>query len=230
MLPKLNREDYQLVNYWYKHQWVSSGDRITNIAGKVENEDEDGEVFELDALEAYGEGEEARSTSPAPAAARRGQARSRAGINVAMCYIEDQYGQVIDGHRAREIRQHARANFVGFAMQEKHFASWGDADAISRRTYYNEMATRFEELRYCDLDWKSEQIAIDTFPGWKATWLKKQKKALEQKTGTKRGVEAAIEKPDPKRSKSDSVEIRTSSWVLSDDAFITQVTKTSPLL
>lgn len=196
---KLNHEDYKFIDYWYKHQWVSSsGDRIADITGKVENENEN--ENEDEDVEADAEGEP-QSTSPAPGA-RRGQGRSRAGINVSMCYMQDKDGQVIDGHRAQKIRIHARAIFVGFAMQGKQFSSWGDADAISRRTFYNEMAIRFEELQYCDLDWKAEQIATDTFPGWKVTWLKKQKKALEQQNGLKRARQgSAVEKPDPKRSK-----------------------------
>ena len=84
--------------------------------------------------------------------------------------------------------------------------SWGDVDAISRRTFYNEMVSHFEELQYCDLDWKAEQIAIDTFPGWKATWQKRQKK-LEKQQGKKRARRASsIEESDTKRLK-DKAEI-----------------------
>ena len=156
---------------------ASSGDRVTDITGKAENEDDDTEDF----------GEDLQSIfDPSPAGAQRGQGRSRAGINVAMRFIQNTLGQVIDGHRAREIRIHARALFVGFALQGRQFLSWGDADALSRKMFYNEMVSRFEELQYCDLDWKSEQIAIDTYPGWKVTWLKKQKKLLESQNGTKR--------------------------------------------
>ncbi|KJA27563.1 hypothetical protein HYPSUDRAFT_197768 [Hypholoma sublateritium FD-334 SS-4] len=152
---KLDPNDYKFIDYWFKHQWVASaGDRVTDITGKAENEDEDTEDLN---------GEDLQSIfDPAPAGAQRGQGRSRAGINVAMRFIQDCHGQVIDGHRAREIRIHARALFVGFALQGKQFLSWGDADALSRKTFYNEMVSRFEELQYCDLDWKSEQIAIDT--------------------------------------------------------------------
>lgn len=202
----MQREDYMQIDYWYKQQWVSlSGNRITDIADKAENENDEDEDAEGDA-----ENDQVRSISPAPGT-RRGQGRSRAGINVSMCYIQDKDGRVIDGHRAREIRIHARAVFVGFAMQGKQFASWGDADAASRKTFYSEMGTRFEELRYCDLDWKAEQIAIDTFPGWKVTWLKKQKKlSAEQQHGSKRARQgSAADKPDSKRSK--AVEISTSS-------------------
>ncbi len=172
---------------------ASLGDRVTDITGKAENEDDDTEDF--------GEGSQSLS-DPSSAGAQRGQGRSRAGINVAMRFIQDCHGQVIDGHRAREIRIHARALFVGFALQGKQFSSWGDADALSRKNFYNEMVSRFEELQYCDLDWKSEQIAIDTYPGWKVTWVKKQKKLLEQQNGTKRTRQRSIvEDRDPKRLK-----------------------------
>lgn len=193
--PRLNPDDFKQIDYWYKHQWLAvSGDRVTNIPAKpVENEDEDGEDF----------GEDFRSTSPAPTA-QRGQARSRAGINVSLRFVQDQHGQVIDGHRAREIRIHARAIFVGFANKGTHFLAWGDADAASRKHFFAEMASRFEELQYCDLDWKSDQITTDTFPGWRTTWVKKQKKILlGPQSGTKRThqLPAAVDEPDPKRSK-----------------------------
>lgn len=205
---KLQPEDYVSIDYWYKHQWVSSsGNRVMDISAKVENENEN----EDEDIEAHAEGEELGSVSPAPEV-RRGQGRSRAGINVTMRYIQDKDGKIIDGHRAREIRIHARAIFVGFAMQGKHFTSWGDADAASRRCFYNEMVLRFEELQYCDLDWKAEQIATDTFPGWKTTWLKKQKKAsLEQQNGLKRLRQGSTtEKPDLSMKRMKAVEMGTS--------------------
>ena len=37
------------------------------------------------------------------------------------------------------------------------------------------MNSRFPELRFCDLDWKSEQIATDNYPSWYATWASKLK-------------------------------------------------------
>lgn len=196
---KLRPDDYKSIDYWYRHQWTSaSSNRVADISTKAENEneDEDGEAE-------VAEGEDLESVSPAPGS-QRGQGRCRAGINVSMRYIQDKDGKVIDGHRAREIRIHARAIFVGFVMQGKQFTSWGDADATSRRLFYNEMVIRFEELQYCDLDWKAEQIATDTFPGWKTTWIKKQKKAsIDPQNGMKRSRQMSIvENPDLKRQKS----------------------------
>lgn len=190
-----------------------SGDRVTDITGKGENEDDD--ILAED-------GVDLQAASPTPGA-QRGQSRSRAGINVSMRYIQDEHGQLIDGHRAREIHIHARAIFVGFANQGKQFTSWGDADATSRRTFYTEMVNRFEELQYCDLDWKSEQIATDTFPGWKVTWLKRM-----TRDGAKRVRQQSIgQEPDPKRSKAAAVTLTSSAppHEAQEQAFNSQVTQ-----
>ena len=171
---KLNPEDFPHIDYWYKHQWTGAVDRITNLTGKEENEEDV-------PMDKGIKSKEMRPVSPAPST-QRGQGRSRLGINVSMRYVQLKDGTVIDGHRATEMRNHARAVFVGFADDGKNFASWGEADAMSRRIYYNEMAFRFEELSYCELDWKAEQIATDIFPGWKLSWANKQNRLREETT------------------------------------------------
>lgn len=166
---ELRPEDYPAVQYWYKRQWTTATtDRVTDIKGKECKDNEDDENNDL---VNYMEGYEVSAPGP-----KRGQKRSAAGINVRMRYIQVEDGTVIDGHRAQEIRNHARAIFVGFAHDGKFFPSWGDSDAKSRKIFYMELTSRFPELRLCDLDWKADQIATDTFPGWKITWLKKQNK------------------------------------------------------
>ena len=72
-----------------------------------------------------------------------------------------------------------------------------------RKTFYTGMRSRFEEFQFCDLDWKAEQIAIDTFPGWKVTWAKKQKKlSADQHNGSKRNRQGSESKgPELKRAK-----------------------------
>ncbi len=106
----------------------------------------------------------------------RGRTRAAQGINVNMRYIEDRNGQPINGHLASDIRRHARAIFVGFALQGRLFTSWTEADHTSLKTYYLEMAERFEELRLCANDWKSEMIALDIYRTWREQWQKKKKK------------------------------------------------------
>lgn len=93
-----------------------------------------------------------------------------------MRYIEDRNGQPINGHLASDIRRHARAIFVGFALDSRLFTSWTEADHTSLKAYYSEMAERFEELRLCANDWKAEMIALDIYRTWHDQWQKKQKK------------------------------------------------------
>lgn len=107
----------------------------------------------------------------------RGRTRAAQGINVNMKYIEDREGRPINGHLASDIRRHARAVFVGLAHKGFLFTSWTEADHNSLKTYYCEMAERFEELRLCANDWKAEMIALDVYRTWREQWQKKQKKA-----------------------------------------------------
>ena len=88
------------------------------------------------------------------------------GINVAMRYIELEDGTVINGDRAGDIRKFARSIWVSFSKNGPPPAKWGLADVEMRKTYCREMGNRFPELKYCDLDWKAEQIATDNYPSW----------------------------------------------------------------
>ncbi len=153
---KLDPKDFPHIDYWYKHQWMAAAPDHSTKTRNEESEKED------------------------VAGTQRGQGRSRMGINVAMRYIQTEDGTVIDGYRATEMRHHARAVFIGLVDNGKQFASWGEADAMSRRVFYNEMASRFTELSYCELDWKAEQIATDTYPGWKLNWTNKEKRSRQE--------------------------------------------------
>lgn len=109
----------------------------------------------------------------------RGRTRAAQGINVNMKYVEDRNGHPINGHLASDIRRHARAIFVGFALKGNVFKSWTEADHNSLKTYYCEMAERFEELRLCANDWKAEMIALDIYRTWREQWRKRKQKRKE---------------------------------------------------
>lgn len=84
-------------------------------------------------------------------------------------------GTLIDGDRASEIRKFARAIWVSFGKGGRAPAKWGQADVETRKEYCRDMNSRFPKLRFCDLDWKSEQVATDNYPSWYTTWASKQK-------------------------------------------------------
>ncbi|KJA14971.1 hypothetical protein HYPSUDRAFT_208281 [Hypholoma sublateritium FD-334 SS-4] len=147
------REMYPNVKFWTRQEWIAA------------NTDR---VADLD---------EGVNTGT------RGRTRAAQGINVNMRYIEDRDGQPVNGHLASDIRRHARAVFVGLAQKGHLFASWSEADHDSLKTYYREMAQRFEELRFCAHDWKAEMVALDIYRTWRDQWQKRERK--RKQTGKK---------------------------------------------
>jgi hypothetical protein len=99
----------------------------------------------------------------------RGRSRSSMGINVAMRYVEDRDGRIVDGDRVSAIRDFARAVWGKLKKRGPMPASWGLADSDTRKIFYYEMAQRFYELRLCELDWKADQIAKETYTRWHST-------------------------------------------------------------
>jgi hypothetical protein len=94
------------------------------------------------------------------------------GVNVTMRYIEMASGKIIDGNRATDMRRFAQSIWVYMAKAGTPPATWGSVDLKTREMYCKEMIHTFEELSFCDLDWKSEQIATDNYPSWRTTWTK----------------------------------------------------------
>jgi hypothetical protein len=109
---------------------------------------------------------------------QRGKARASQGINVAMRYVEDENGNVVDGHRAAEMRRYGRLIWVHMANNAGVPLSWGKADVKLSQTYCCEMRQRFPELALCELDWKADQIATDNYPSWYKNWSESSQKAL----------------------------------------------------
>ena len=109
---------------------------------------------------------------------RRGKARASQGINVAMRYVENESGSIVNGYRATEMRRHARLIWVHMANNGGVPLSWGKADVKLSQTYCREMRQRFPELALCDLDWKADQIATDNYPSWYKNWSENSQKAL----------------------------------------------------
>jgi hypothetical protein len=141
----LNKEDYPNVKFWFKRHWTES---LNDQLTDI--------------------------TLPAGAQGR-GRTRASLNVNVAMRYVELEDGNLIDGDRASEIRKFARAIWVSFGKRGLAPAKWGQADVEIRKEYCHEMNSRFPELRFCDLDWKSEQVATDNYPSWYTTWASKLK-------------------------------------------------------
>lgn len=98
----------------------------------------------------------------------RGPARAAEGINVQMLYVVNEEGEPIDGHRAKKMRDVARAFWNGLSNAGVAPWSWKThADLSMMQKFKLEMQTQFPELRLCDGGWKVDQIAIDNYSGWR---------------------------------------------------------------
>jgi hypothetical protein len=146
----------------------------------------------------------------------RGRSRAAQGINVSMQYVELEDGSTISGDRATEIRKFARAIWVSVSKTDTPPSKWGQADIQIRHQYLFAMGSRFPELRFCDLEWKTDQIATDNYPSWYTNWLgRRDTQNLKKEDGdalslqTKRSRKAS-EKLAAKR-------IKLGDAVISDD-------------
>lgn len=106
------------------------------------------------------------TTSINQSAPQRGGARKSQNINVTMQYAEDADGVPVDGDRAGAMRRHARAIWDHFATKGIPVKTWTKTDSLNQQYYYTDMCRQFPELRLCDLNWKADKIAVDTYSSW----------------------------------------------------------------
>ena len=92
-----------------------------------------------------------------------------------MCFAEREDSTVVDGHVASSIRRCARSAWVHLANAGNAPPKWRSAGTAVVRSYHEEMYRRFPYLQCCDDDWKVEQIAMDNYPSWYSSWVKKKK-------------------------------------------------------
>jgi hypothetical protein len=143
--------DYPKVKFWTRYSWTT--------ASKKSND----------------------STTVDQKAAERGGTRMANDENVTMRFVEDAEGLVIGGRRAQDIRRRMCRVFWHLADQPGGPApTWTGYAGIKQQYYYREMANMFPELRLCQLDWKADKLAIDAYPSWYQTYMKKDRERVKQ--------------------------------------------------
>ncbi|KAF9456107.1 hypothetical protein BDZ94DRAFT_1315480 [Collybia nuda] len=125
--------------------------------------------------------------------------------NISLHYVEMEDGEVVNSETAKSIRKHACTLWALFLLEGRAPATWDAVDAATGSHYHHDMHTKFPELALCHDNWKSEQVAIDNYPGWQ--------KARKASQGNKIKKEPCVENErkqllstgstsTPKRSKS----------------------------
>ena len=87
--------------------------------------------------------------------AKKGWARMRQGINVEHRYLTDKKGKVIDGHRTDCISKRTTQLFWELVQAGVAPSTWKFADADAKHYIYQRLYAEFDELRYCENDWKA---------------------------------------------------------------------------
>ena len=82
----------------------------------------------------------------------RGRSRAAQGVNVAMQYIEDENGKMIDGHRASAMRKLTCSIWAALANARKALTKWAQANIVVAQSYRHEMRHHFPELQLCEND------------------------------------------------------------------------------
>ncbi|KAH9918946.1 uncharacterized protein BXZ73DRAFT_80482, partial [Epithele typhae] len=149
--PPLKDSDFPEVTTWYPHQWHKIRKTLSTVTDPLAD-------LAVDAT-SPSQGDSVKS--------KRGGARAAKGINVTMRFVQDSDGEVVDGYRAKAMRNRARAIWSRFREGGRTMpATWGGARATVRTDYANEMEEAFPELRYGADQWKAHAIATLTYPNW----------------------------------------------------------------
>ncbi len=90
--------------------------------------------------------------------------------SIAMHYIEDQHGNIVEGHSLTDILSFAREVWVELGISGAAPLIWENADMEIKRGFYQAMVAGFFEFRLCDSNWKAEQYAIDNYGLWYLEW------------------------------------------------------------
>ncbi|ETW83048.1 hypothetical protein HETIRDRAFT_417053 [Heterobasidion irregulare TC 32-1] len=159
-LATLNQKDYPHVNYWKKEQWTAKLKHDTSI------------------------------TDPNQSPRKKGALKAREGINVRMLYVEEENGNMIDGFRAKAIREFAKRIFQELLAHNLAPATWGQATMTALKYFLSEMAYQFTELRLCANGWKASQIAIDNYPSWQQGRRKRTGSCVKKEEDVVSGDEA----------------------------------------
>ncbi|EGO23036.1 hypothetical protein SERLADRAFT_439795 [Serpula lacrymans var. lacrymans S7.9] len=92
-----------------------------------------------------------------------------------MRYVEDSDGTIINGHKATEIQKIAHSIWVELANMGKAPKTWMGAGREVLDYYRSKLYQKVPQLRYCELDWKANQIAIDNYPSWYSNHFREPK-------------------------------------------------------
>ena len=108
-------------------------------------------------------------------------------------FIESEEGVTVSHERIAAIRRSSRELFVSLRMKYERNQravpkNWGSMNHGDKEFHREKIKEQYPELVLCEADWKSEQVATQTYSGWYRTHVKPK---VKQEPGAKRRSKAA---------------------------------------
>lgn len=100
----------------------------------------------------------------------RGSSRASQGINVAMRFVTDAAGTVVDGYRATKIRNRFTKLFGEIGASGTAPATWTKGSIELQRSFSADICQNYPEMELCADDWKVQHVAKKMYPGWYKTY------------------------------------------------------------
>ncbi|KAF8150810.1 hypothetical protein B0H34DRAFT_801735 [Crassisporium funariophilum] len=99
---------------------------------------------------------------------------------IANHYLEDQHGVPVSNLRGDAIQAAATSIWHGFHELGRAPGVWGLCPQELKDFFYAEMARKFNEMRYCDNNWKAQNVATSTYSGWHGKHVAKKVCGIKQ--------------------------------------------------
>jgi hypothetical protein len=121
-------------------------------------------------------------------------------------FLEDANGAPLSEERCNAVTKRACQIFTHLNASGAGAKKWGEMDNVSQDYYRNEKYSLFPELRLCELDWKANQLATETYSLWYrnrkdklATGVKQEDRGDSENDDIVRGTNAELRSPNSDR-------------------------------
>jgi hypothetical protein len=81
-------------------------------------------------------------------------------------FLEDASGAPLSDERCTAVTKRARQIFAQLNASGAGAAKWGEIGNVGQDYYRNQMYSFFPDLRLCELDWKVNRLATETYSSW----------------------------------------------------------------
>jgi hypothetical protein len=107
-------------------------------------------------------------------------------------FLEDASGAPLSDEQCTAITKRARQIFLQLNTSGAGAAKWGDIGNVGQDYYRCQMYSFFPDLRLCELDWKVNRLATETYSSWYRKRKGKLAVSVKQEDASAKGMENRV--------------------------------------